>query len=174
MNHRPFEDWLLDDQPLTIEQKRELQAHLRSCPACAAIAESNLALHAVHMVSPATGFSDRFQTRLIQRRQEQRWRQIIGTVILVLGGLGILAWLAGPVIQEALQSPAQWLTTVVGYLLFILTSIQALSEAGSVLIRVIPNFISPADWLATFFMMMVISGLWIVSIWRVTRVPQGV
>ncbi len=31
MNHRPFEDWLLDDQPLTPEQKRDLQSHLRTC-----------------------------------------------------------------------------------------------------------------------------------------------
>lgn len=174
MNHRPFEDWLLDDQPLTIEQKRELQAHLRNCSACAAIAESNLALHSTHMVAPQAGFSERFQVRLVQRRQEQRWRQIIGTVILVLGGLGLLAWLAGPVIEEALQSPAQWLTTAVGYFLFILTSIQALSEVGLVLLRVVPNFISPADGLAVFFMMVVIGALWVVSIWRVTRIPQGV
>ncbi|MCL4530604.1 MAG: zf-HC2 domain-containing protein [Chloroflexi bacterium] len=174
MNHRPFEDWLLDDQPLTLEQERELQAHLRSCPACSAIAESNLALHSVRTVSPAAGFTERFQTRLVQRRQEQRWRQIIGTLILVLGGLALLAWLAGPAIQEVLQSPAQWLTTAVSYFLFILTSIQALSEAGSVLMRVIPNFISPADWLGMFLMIVVIGGLWVVSIWRVTRVPQGV
>ena len=174
MNHRPFEDWLLDDQPLTNEQERELQAHLRTCPACSAIAESNLALHSVRMVSPTAGFAERFQTRLAHRREEQRWRQIIGTVILVLGGLALLTWLAGPAIQEALQSPAQWLTTAVGYFLFILTSIQALSEAGSVLLQVIPNFISPVDWLATIFMIGVIGALWIVSIWRVTRAPQGV
>ena len=174
MNHRPFEDWLLDDQPLTTEQKRELQAHLRTCPACSAIAESNLALHSVRMVSPAAGFAERFQTRLAHRRQEQHWRQIIGTVILVLGGLALLAWLAGPVIEEILQSPAQWLTTAVGYFLFILTSIQALSEVGSVLLQVIPNFVPPADWLAAFFMAMIIGTLWIVSIWRVARIPQGV
>ncbi len=91
MNHQPFEDWLLEDQPLTLEQQRELQAHLRSCPACTAIAESNLALHSVHMISPAAGFARRFQTRLAHRREQQRWRQIIGTVILVLGGLALLA-----------------------------------------------------------------------------------
>ncbi len=174
MNHRPFEDWLLDDQPLTLEQNRELQAHLRNCTTCAAMAESNLALHSTRMVSPAAGFVERFQARLVQRRQEQRWRQIIGTVILVLGGLGLLTWLAGPAIQEILQSPAQWLTAAVGYFLFILTSIQALSEVSSVLMRVIPGFIPPADWLGAFLMMIVIGGLWVVSIWRVTRVPQGV
>lgn len=38
MDHRPFEDWLLYDEPLTSVQKSELQAHLRSCTSCAAIA----------------------------------------------------------------------------------------------------------------------------------------
>ena len=30
MNHRPFEDWLLEDQHLASDQERELQAHLRT------------------------------------------------------------------------------------------------------------------------------------------------
>jgi hypothetical protein len=174
MNHRPFEDWLLDDQSLSTEQQRELQAHLRICTACTAIAESNLALHAKRMVSPNAGFSDRFQVRLAQRRQEQRWRQLIGTVILVLGGIGLLTWLAGPAIEEALRSPAQWLTTAVGYFLFILTSIQALSQVSLVLLRVVPNFVPVSDWLVAFLMMIGIAALWTVSIWRVTRSPQGV
>ena len=174
MNHRPFEEWLLDDQPLTPEQKRDLQSHLRTCTACSAIAESNLALHSTHTISPAPGFKDRFQTRLAHHRREQRWRQVIGTLVLVLGGLGLLFWLAGPIIQEALSSPAEWITTAVGYFLFILTSLQVLSVASTILLRVIPTFISPAG---LFFVTLMVSGiglLWIVSIWRVTRIPQGV
>ena len=64
MNYRPFEDWLLEDQHLTSDQERELQAHLRVCTSCAAIAESNLALHSTRMVSPAEGFVSRFEMRL--------------------------------------------------------------------------------------------------------------
>ena len=47
MNHRPFEDWLLEDQRLTSDEERELQAHLRVCTSCAAIAEfeSGTAFH---------------------------------------------------------------------------------------------------------------------------------
>ncbi len=174
MNHRPFEDWLLEDQPLTPEQKRELQSHLRVCTSCAAIAESNLALHSTRIVSPAPGFGGRFQVRLAQHRREQRWRQIIGSLVLVFGGLGLLYWLAGPVIQEMLRSPAEWITTAVGYFLFILTSIQALGEAGSILLRVLPGFVSPFGWLVLFSLVGGFALLWTVSIWRFTRIPQGV
>ncbi len=30
MNHRPFEDWLLNNQPLTPTEKRDLDSHLRT------------------------------------------------------------------------------------------------------------------------------------------------
>jgi hypothetical protein len=174
MNHRPFEDWLLEDQPLTLEQKRELQSHLRMCTTCSAIVESNLALHTTRIVSPTVGFKDRFQIRLAQRRREQKWREVIGILILVLGGLGLFYWLAGPTIQEALSSPAQWITTAVGYFLFILTSLQTLSMVGNILLRVVPTFVPPTILFVAALILSGVSFLWIVSIWRVTRAPQGV
>ncbi len=173
MNHRPFEDWLLDDQPLTPQQARDLQAQVRSCASCAAIAESNLALHVTRRVGPAAGFTDRFRVRLAKRRTEQRWRQVIGTLILVLGGLGLLYWLAGPVVQDLLRSPASWITAGVGYFLFILTSLQVLSEATAILLRVLPSFISPTGWLGLTLSTAGLGFLWTVSIRRVARAPQG-
>jgi len=174
MNHRPFEDWLLEDQPLTPEQKHELQSHLRTCAACAVIAESNLALHSVRMVSPAAGFADRFQARLAEQRKAARIRQIIGTLIFVIGGLGLIYWLVGPLVQEAMRSPAEWITTAVGYFLFILTSIQTLSEVSLILMRVIPTFISPLGWLVLISIFGGLGLIWTVSITRWTHLPQGV
>ncbi len=174
MNHRPFEDWLLEDQPLTPEQKRELQSHLRTCEACAAIAESNLALHSVRMVSPATGFTERFQTRLAEQRKTARIRQIIGSLVLVIGGLGLISFLFGPLIQDAMSSPAAWITTAVGYFLFVLTSIQTLSEVGFILMRVIPTFISPLGWFVLLSLFGGFGLLWTISITRFARMPQGV
>ena len=174
MNHRPFEDWLLDDQPLTPHQERDLQAHVRSCAACTALAESNLALHVARRVGPAAGFVDRFQIRLETRRREQRWRQVIGTVVLVLGGLGLVYGLAGPMILQALNSPASWITAGVGYFLFILTSLQVLGEATAILMRVLPGFISPAGWAGMILGTAGLGALWTISISRVARAPQGV
>ena len=174
MNHRRFEDWLLEDQHLASDQERELQAHLRTCTTCAAIAESNLALHSTRMVSPAEGFVFRFETRLVGHRKATRIRQIFGSMIFVLAGLALLYWLASPFIQEALRSPADWITNVVGYFLFILTSVQALSEVSRVFLHLLPDFVSPLGWLVILFL---ISGLGLLeglTIWRFTRTPQGV
>jgi hypothetical protein len=174
MNHRPFEDWLLDDQPLTPQQARELQTHLRDCVSCAAIAETNLALHATRRIGPAVGFADRFQARLGRRRREQRWRQVIGTLVLVIGGLGLLYWLAGPTLVEIVRSPAAWITAGVGYFLFILTSFEVVTEATAILLRVLPTFVSPAGWLAMVLGTAGLGSLWTISMRRVARAPQGV
>jgi len=91
-------------------RERDLQAHLRICTSCPAIAESNLALHSTRMIRPAEGFAARFQVRLIENRKTARTRQFIGTLILILAGLAFLYWLANPVIQAAMRSPAEWIT----------------------------------------------------------------
>src|SRR5271169_1089632 len=156
MNHRPFEDWLLEDQHLTSEQERELRAHLQVCTSCAAMAESNLALHSTRMISPAEGFTSRFETRLVEHRKATHIRQIIGMSVFVLAGLALLYWFASPLIQEVMRSPAQWITNAVGDFLFVLTSIQALSEVGHVFSRILPDFVSPVEWFIIFFL---VSGL---------------
>lgn len=174
MNHRPFEDWLLDDQPLDAQQGRDLQDHVRTCVACSAIAESNMALHTTRVIAPPAGFSNRFTLRLARRREEQRWQQIIGTLVLVLAGLVLTAVIAGPSLQEAITSPAGWITAVVGYFLFIVTSARVLGEAGAVLLRVLPSFISPAGWFVTLFALAGLGLVWGLSIRRFGRAPQGV
>jgi len=174
MNHRPFEDWLLDDQLLNLSQKRELEAHLRSCKVCSAIAESNLALRSARVVAPAPGFSARFQERLVVARRAQRRRTLLGTLFFSLGGLLLLGFLAGPALVAVIGSPAEWVSEMVRAILFIYTTTIAVGEAGSVLIHVLPEFIPPFLWLILFSMMSGFTLLWSVSIWRLMRRPQGV
>jgi hypothetical protein len=174
MNHRPFEDWLLEDQPLTGEQERELQAHLRVCTSCAAIAESNLALHSTRMVSPAKGFVSRFEILLAEQRKSARVRQIIGALIFVLAGLALLYWYTSPIIQDVMRSPADWITNVVSHLLFMSTSIQIISQLSRLSLHLLLDFVPPLGWLAILFLVSGLGLLEALSIWRFTRTPQGV
>ena len=92
MNHRPFEDWLLNDQPLTPTEKRDLDTHIRTCKYCAALAETGLVLRSVRMVSPQPGFTSRFQKCLAAQRIADR-RRFCGLSVFLLGGAGLLFWL---------------------------------------------------------------------------------
>jgi len=174
MNHRPFEDWLLDDRFLAPEQKRELDIHLRTCESCKAIAESNLALHSAQVIAPAPGFSARWQERLVVARQAQRRRTMIGTLFFSISGLLLLALLTGPTIASLIGSPAEWVSALVRTGLFTYTLLMASLEAGSVLLRVMPDLVPPFGWLVIVSALAGISLLWAASIWRLTRVWQGV
>jgi hypothetical protein len=51
---------------------------------------------------------------------------------------------------------------------------QSAAEAGRVLLHVLPEFVTPYGWMVVFSMLAGVGLLWSVSIWRFTRVPQGV
>ena len=86
MNHQPFEEWLLNDMPLDPDRKRELDLHIRSCAYCAALAETGMALHSVKMVSPANGFTARFQTRLGSTKTGRTPAKILGSAPVCVHG----------------------------------------------------------------------------------------
>jgi hypothetical protein len=174
MDHRPFEDWLVSETPLSPRQKHELAAHLKTCRACSAISEVDLALHAVRQAEPAAGFSDRFQVRLVARKQAMRRRNVYGFIILALGVLGLLAGLTWPLVRTVIAAPvdtlASWLTSLVG----LWASIQALFHAGSLLFRVAPGFLPGYLWALFLFGLTGWSLVWVFSLKKFTRLPQGV
>jgi hypothetical protein len=174
MNHQPFEDWLLNEKLIDPRQKLELDAHLRVCSYCSALAETGMALRSVKRVSPAAGFTERFQTRLVARKAAERRRRLWGAILFTFGGLAMLIWLTGPYVASFLASPATWITSLIEWGVYLVTTLQAIAQASSVMLRVLPSFLTP------FGLMILVSALagfgllWTVSIWRFVRVPRGV
>ncbi len=174
MNHQPFESWLLEDAALDLEEKRKLNLHLRECEHCKALAETGLALQNTRQVSPAPGFTARFQERLESQRIAQRRRNFWGVILFTLAGLGIIALLIAPLLSRIADTPAEWISLLVGLIIFVLDSAQAMVEVGFVLLRVAPGFIPPYLWLIPASGVAGLSLLWTVSIWRLTHAAQGV
>jgi hypothetical protein len=174
MNHQPFEDWLLNDMPITNEQKRDLDQHMRTCTYCSAIVETGIALKSVKKVSPQAGFTTRFQARLAERKLAERRRRIWGAVLFTFGGLAMLMWLASPYLASFFSAPATWIAALVEWVVFVITTFQALAQAGSVFLQIIPDFLSPFAWMVILSAVAGVSLLWSVSIWRFVRVPRGV
>lgn len=172
MNHQPFEDWLLNDMPMTQEQKRELDMHVRTCAYCGALVESGIALKSVKKSLPQSGFAVRFETRLAARKLVERRRKRWGSIVFAAGGLALLVWLISPYLATFLAAPATWISALVEWVVFIITTIQALAQAGSVLLQVAPAFLSPFVWMILVSAFAGISLLWSISIWRFVRVPR--
>lgn len=176
MNHLPFETWLLNDLPVTLEQQRELDLHLRDCAHCTALAETGRLLKNVKMTSPAPGFTARFQARLAERKVAERRRRVWGAFLFGLGGLSLLLWLVGPYAASFISAPSSWVSAIIGWLVFIGSTLFALLDAGVVLLEVVANFLPPFVWMVVLSTIAGVGLLWSVSIWRFAQrvVPQGV
>jgi len=174
MDHRPFEDWLLDNQPLDTDQKRLLNTHLRTCSSCAALVEVNLALKSVKLAIPAPGFAARFQLRLAGKKQALRWRNIWGFVLLTLSVLGLFVGVSWPVLKDLILSPVNLLTSWMSSLVSFWASLQAILRAGMVLFKVAPGFVPAYIWAVILFAAGGWSLVWVVSLMKFTKYPQGV
>ena len=174
MNHQPFETWLLDDKILNPAEKRELDSHLRECKTCTALAETGLALRSARVVSPAPGFTMRFQQKLATQKLAEQRRRLWGLIVFVVSGVGLLGWLLAPILISVVTSPVEWLISAAGLFLFVFTSLQAFGEIVTVMVRMLPDFLPPYMWMVILSGMAGMGLLWAVSIWRLTRRPQGV
>jgi hypothetical protein len=173
MNHRPFEDWLLEDEPLSAQEERDLQIHLRTCESCSAIADSNLALRSARLMSAPDGFAERFKGRLAAWRARQKLYQLLGTLVLVIGGLAALYVVAGAIIQDLLDSPAALITSAAAYFVFFVSSAHVIREIGGILVSALQGFMPPAGWLLMAMLGGGMGVIWVRSMRRLARAPEG-
>ena len=176
MKHQPFEEWLLNEKLISPRQKLELDAHLGICSYCSALAETGKALRSVKSVSPAAGFAARFEARLAARKAADLKRKRVGTILFTFGGLVMLMWILGPYLASFAVSPATWIAALVEWVVFLLTTVRAIAQAGSVVLRMLPGFLSPFAFMVLVSAFAGIGLLWSVSIWRFVQkgVPRGV
>jgi hypothetical protein len=176
MKHQPFEEWLLNEKLISPKQKLELDAHLRVCSYCSALAETGKVLHSVKRVSPAAGFTARFESRLAARKAADLKRKRVGTLLFTFGGLVMLIWILSPFLASFLVSPATWIAALIEWIVFLFTTAQAIAQAGSVVLRMLPGFLSPFAFMVLVSALAGIGLLWSVSIWRFVQkgAPRGV
>jgi len=174
MDHRPFEDWFLEEKVLAADEKRQLNLHLRTCSSCTALAEVDLALKSARAAEPAAGFAERFQVRLVARKKTLRQRNFWGFLVLIVSVLSLLVWLSWPVINDMIQSPVNWLASWLSSLLSFWAALQAMLHAGVVLFKVVPSFVPAYIWTVILFAAGGWSLLWVFSLMKLTKIPQGV
>lgn len=128
MNHLPFKEWLLSEDPLTQEQDLAFQEHLRSCVECqqaqASWGEVNNLFRRTPQMAPADGFANRWQSRLAARQARRQYIQLglalAAGAILAL----VLMLLLSAQLSSLFQSPAQFVLMCLAQLasLFVLFS----------------------------------------------------
>lgn len=113
MNHLPFKEWLLSEEPLNQEQHQAFQEHLSNCAECRQAQTSWGEVHSLirrtPQLAPATGFADRWQSRLTARRVRRQRLQLglalaAGVVLVV-----VILLLLSSQLATIFQSPVQFL-----------------------------------------------------------------
>lgn len=127
MNHQPYEGWIFEQDDLDLEQAKQLQIHLKLCDRCgslaSALAQVETQFEPATLVSPDIGFTNRWYTRLHERRQVTQRRQnaillsslSVGTLVLAIPLL-IRFFLAaispGNVVSGFIQDFVNWMAIV--------------------------------------------------------------
>jgi hypothetical protein len=173
MDHRPYEDWLLDDERLTPEQDRDLRIHLRNCPDCAALSRSNMALRSAPVTAPAEGFALRFQARLAAERKVQRRRSLIGLFLMAVVGVGGLSWLLFPYLPYLTLPPAQLASLWLGNLVYLALAARVVGVLGITLLNVLASFIPTYVWVLSVALLGGLGFLWTFSFRRVGKYSQS-
>jgi len=142
MNHLPFKEWLLSEEPLTQEQNQTFQEHLRGCAECrqaqASWGEVHNLFQRTPQLAPVAGFTNRWQTRMAARRARRQYIQLG----LVLAGGAILALvlilLLGTQLSMLLQSPAQFVLMCLAQLASLFVLFSSLQDYLTVIFRNFP------------------------------------
>jgi len=173
MNHRPFEDWLLSGEALSAAQKRDLRNHLNVCDYCAALVEVNTALNTARPAVPDRGFVTRFEARLQAKHAQQRRRTSWGVFFLLLASAGMILIFALRVLPYFQHSPLDMAIGWVPTLISLSNSANVIGGIAEVLIRIAAGFVPAYAWVLTAVLFAFLGWLWVVSISRFSRLPQG-
>lgn len=168
MNHRPFEDWLLENQPLTPEQNQDLKTHLKTCSSCKALTDVDLYLRSSRMVPPQAGFTERFQIRMAAEKKLLRRRQFWGFGILGLIALLSIGFLAFQLFANWLSSPAELFVTWVTWWVTLVSSIRTYGSVGLVLLKIAFGIIPLPLWLGMAGGSFLLVMIWATSLWKLS------
>jgi multidrug efflux pump subunit AcrB len=146
MNHQPFETWMFEMDQLEPTQAAALNAHLAECPECRRLMESWQAveyqLKTARPISPAPGFTARWQANLPIRQQREQLQQA-RQWLWGLGSASLVMAFALVVYLLTTQSPV---TMFVNLVEFINGAAIFLAQTQSIL-KIISDIVPSAVWI---------------------------
>ena len=137
MDHQPFRNWLLSEEQITAEQNQSLQEHLASCESCSQIKSSWKELDLLFQnsveVAPASGFTQRFQSRLVEYHAAQQLRRSWFTIGATAFFAIILLTMLVTQVWELIQAPGPYMMVLFERLVSLISIYYLLQNvAGSI------------------------------------------
>lgn len=177
MNHQFIEEWLFADEPLTQQEKAQLQEHLSTCAACRQLASAwsdvEGSLHRAAVESPAPGFASRWQARLEADRLRLHRRQSLAILAFSLGGAVLLLASLLIVLWPMLNTPDVLLWVWLSRLLGLISLLEDIEQSVGALFHSASVAIPPLVWVLIAGLLTELAVLWVVS-FRLLTNPRRV
>jgi hypothetical protein len=182
MNHQPFENWLLSEEPLPEDGERALREHLAACNQCSEIEDAWLDVAnlfaEIPEIEPAPGFVNRWQANLETDRaatkaMRQRWQSWI-VLVLIANGAALALILTGVQLFRTYTSLSDFVLSWVYRAATAIVLANGFQNAFITLFRTIPGLIPTAWWIGIAITLSVSTLLWIVSMAKLTSLPRRI
>jgi len=173
MDHSYFENLLHLDKTETMSQHQAqaLKEHLKTCAACrvkvTAWGEVDHLLRSSSQVTPRSGFSTRWQERLVQERRYREKIQLWAAISIGLGGAMMVLIMLTVWVLLSLGSPLGWFLALISHLAEMILFISALM----VILGKVGEVVPAPMWVGLGFGIVIflsaVSCMWIVSMQKI-------
>ena len=180
MNHLPFENWLLSEDPLPEDDERALREHLLDCDQCRELEAAWLDVANLFVdvpdVEPAPGFVNRWQATLEADKDalkaiHQRWQSWI-LFVLIANGAALALLLMGVQLFRTYDSVTDWVLSWVYKIATTMVLASGFRNAFVTLFRTVPQLIPTEWWVVIAVMLSVSTIIWIVSMSKLASLPR--
>lgn len=164
-DHQLFEEWLFSDKDTLHDDLKTMEEHREMCDPCQqlSIAWAGVEdeLQSAPMISPSSGFTERWQMRLAADRHQRQRKQNIAILLLSAGGAATLLIVSSLLIIPLFKSPWPFILTWT-YQLATLYSISSVyGGALTVVVRSLIKLVPPIFWVALPLILGGLSLIWL-------------
>jgi len=151
-DHQLFEEWLFSDEDTPHDDVKTLEEHRIVCDSCGQLSvawtEVENELQFAPTLSPAPGFTERWQMRLAFGRHKRQQQQNIAILLLSAGGAATLLIVSSLLIIPLFKSPWPFILAWIYQLASLYSISSVYGGALTVLIRSVVKLIPPIFWVA--------------------------
>lgn len=168
MGHQPFETWLLEEDQVDAEQRRKLAAHLMICQECLGLqnrlAATSALMKTAGLVSPAPGFTQRWQDKLALRREMEYRRQTRRFFLTVLIG----ALIAGGGLAALLSLTNFSITDIMVPVATFIAGLFSLAGDARLIMGSLNGPVQVVIWILVSSSICLLIFGWVYALWRIS------
>ena len=182
MNHQPFENWLLSEDPLSPDDKCELDSHLETCEHCQELQDAwnNVVdlFQEVPQVEAAPGFVQRWSERLVVEKQidqvvRYRWQSMI-LLILIGNVIAGLVFLLGTQFLTTFDTPLSLLLSAIYRLASLVAFFNAAQNIVFTFLQTITSVVPAGIWAILGIGLVGSGAIWVITLKSLSVLPRRI